>query len=276
MPLEGDWPIAMPLPATRWSQFRDLVDQKKDSLSSALRVQNYHLDCDETKFWIREKTKVIESTQDLGNDLAGVMALQRKVSGMERDLGAIEQKLADLRGEARRLAAERGHPAEAVAGRLAEVCAVWDELKKALKNREESLGEARKLQQFLRELDDFQSWLSRTQTAIASEEMANTPAEAERLVGQHQGIGNEIANYEEDYLKMRDMGEMVTRGQTDPQYVFLRQRLQALDVGWSELRKMWENRQNLLSQTHAYQAFLRDGQQAEASLINQVRSLSAD
>lgn len=52
-----------------------------------------------------------------------------------------------------------------------------------MKNREESLGEASKLQQFLRELDDFQSWLSRTQTAIASEDMPNTLAEAEKLLG---------------------------------------------------------------------------------------------
>ena len=53
--------------------------------------------------------------------------------------------------------------------------------------------------------------------------------------------------------------------------MFLRQRLQALDTGWNELHKMWENRQNILSQSHAYQLFLRDTKQAEAFLNNQVR-----
>uniref|UniRef100_A0A8C3ARK0 Spectrin beta chain n=1 Tax=Cyclopterus lumpus TaxID=8103 RepID=A0A8C3ARK0_CYCLU len=241
---------------TRWSQFRDLVDLKKDSLSSALGVQNYHLECNETKSWIREKTKVIESTQELGNDLAGVMALQRKLTGMERDLAAIEDKLGDLGKEADRLASEHPDQSEAIKGRLDGITG-------------ESLGEASKLQQFLRDLDDFQSWLSRTQTAIASEDMPNTLAEAEKLLAQHENIKNEIRNYEEDYQKMRDMGEMVTQGQTDAQYMFLRQRLQALDTGWNELHKMWENRQNLLSQSHAYQLFLRDTKQAEAFLNNQ-------
>uniref|UniRef100_A0A7N8Y886 Spectrin beta chain n=1 Tax=Mastacembelus armatus TaxID=205130 RepID=A0A7N8Y886_9TELE len=254
---------------TRWSQFRDLVDQKKDSLNSALGVQNYHLECNETKSWIKEKTKVIESTQELGNDLAGVMALQRKLTGMERDLDAIEDKLGDLGKEAERLASEHPEQSEAIKGRLAEITGVWDEMKDTMKNREESLGEASKLQQFLRDLDDFQSWLSRTQTVIASEDMPNTMAEAEKLLAQHEGIKNEIRNYEEDYQKMRDMGEMVTQGQTDAQYMFLRQRLQALDTGWNELHKMWENRQNLLSQSHAYQLFLRDTKQAEAFLNNQ-------
>ncbi|XP_047221146.1 spectrin beta chain, non-erythrocytic 1-like isoform X2 [Girardinichthys multiradiatus] len=253
----------------RWSQFRDLVDQKKESLNSALGVQNYHLDCNETKSWIKEKTKLIESTQELGNDLTGVMALQRKLTGMERDLVAIEDKLGDLRSEAQRLAEEHPDQAKAITDQLAEISAVWDEMKNTLKTREESLGEARKLQQFLRELDDFQSWLSRTQTAIASEDMPNTLSEAEKLMAQHESIKNEIQNYEEDYQKMRDMGEMVTQGQMDAQYMFLRQRLQALDTGWSELLKMWENRQNLLSQSHAYQLFLRDTKQAEAFLNNQ-------
>lgn len=254
---------------TRWSQFRELVDRKKDALLSALSIQNYHLECNETKSWIREKTKVIESTQDLGNDLAGVMALQRKLTGMERDLVAIEAKLSDLQKEAEKLESEHPDQAQAILSRLAEISDVWEEMKTTLKNREASLGEASKLQQFLRDLDDFQSWLSRTQTAIASEDMPNTLTEAEKLLTQHENIKNEIDNYEEDYQKMRDMGEMVTQGQTDAQYMFLRQRLQALDTGWNELHKMWENRQNLLSQSHAHQQFLRDTKQAEAFLNNQ-------
>uniref|UniRef100_A0A8C4Z8L5 Spectrin beta chain n=1 Tax=Gadus morhua TaxID=8049 RepID=A0A8C4Z8L5_GADMO len=133
----------------RWSQFRDLVDQKKESLNSALGVQNYHLDCNETKSWIREKTKVLYIPLVLLHLLLVLVA--------ELQLGML----------------------------------------------------------------------------------------------------------------LLDMGEMVTQGQTDAQYMFLRQRLQALDTGWNELHKMWENRQNLLSQSHSYQLFLRDTKQAEAFLNNQ-------
>lgn len=74
----------------RWTEFQRLADQRKQALESALNIQNYHLECNEIQTWMREKTKVIESTQSLGNDLAGVMALQRKLTGMERDLEAIQ------------------------------------------------------------------------------------------------------------------------------------------------------------------------------------------
>lgn len=72
---------------------------------------------------------MIESTQELGNDLAGVMALQRKLTGMERDLAAIEDKLGDLAKEAERLSSEHPEQSEAIKGRLDEITGVWEEMK---------------------------------------------------------------------------------------------------------------------------------------------------
>uniref|UniRef100_A0A8C5EP25 Spectrin beta chain n=1 Tax=Gouania willdenowi TaxID=441366 RepID=A0A8C5EP25_GOUWI len=246
---------------------------KKKSFS-ALNIQNYHLECNEIKTWMKEKTKVIESTQSLGNDLAGVMALQRKLTGMERDLEAIQGKLDDLRNEAEKLAEEHPDQGEEIQARLSEIQEVWEELNSTMKRREESLGEASKLQGFLRDLDDFQSWLSRTQTAVASEDIPTSLPEAESLLAQHESIKNEVDNYKEDYEKMRAVGDEVTQGQTDAQYMFLAQRLQALDTGWHELRRMWENRHSLLAQAFDFQTFLRDAKQAEAFLNSQEYVLS--
>uniref|UniRef100_A0A8C6L6Y6 Spectrin beta chain n=1 Tax=Nothobranchius furzeri TaxID=105023 RepID=A0A8C6L6Y6_NOTFU len=258
----------------RWEEFKQLAGQKKQALESALNIQNYHLECNESQTWMKEKTKVIESTQSLGNDLAGVMALQRKLTGMERDLEAIQGKLDGLRNEAEKLAREHPDQAGEIQGRLAEIQEVWEELNTTMKRREESLGEASKLQGFLRDLDDFQSWLSRTQTAVASEDIPTSLPEAESLLAQHESIKNEIDNYKEDYEKMRDVGEEVTQGQTDAQHMFLAQRLQALDTGWHELHRMWENRHSLLAQAFDFQTFLRDAKQAEAFLNSQEYVLS--
>uniref|UniRef100_A0A3Q3JTU0 Spectrin beta chain n=1 Tax=Monopterus albus TaxID=43700 RepID=A0A3Q3JTU0_MONAL len=256
----------------RWKEFEQLAGQKKQALESALNIQNYHLECNEIQAWMKEKTKVIESTQSLGNDLAGVMALQRKLAGMERDLEAIQ--VCHMQDEAEKLTKEHPDQAGEIQGHLAEIQEVWEELNATMKRREESLGEASKLQGFLRDLDDFQSWLSRTQTAVASEDIPTSLPEAEKLLGQHESIKNEVDNYKEDYEKMRAVGEEVTQGQTDAQHMFLAQRLQALDTGWHELRQMWENRHSLLAQAYDFQVFLRDAKQAEAFLNNQEYVLS--
>ncbi|XP_034501323.1 spectrin beta chain, non-erythrocytic 2 isoform X3 [Ailuropoda melanoleuca] len=258
----------------RWQQFRTLADGKKEALTSALSIQNYHLECTETQAWMREKTKVIESTQGLGNDLAGVLALQRKLAGTERDLEAIAARVGELTREANALAA--GHPAQAPAinARLGEVQAGWEDLRATMRRREESLGEARRLQDFLRSLDDFQAWLGRTQTSVASEEGPATLPEAEALLAQHAALRGEVERARGEYSRLRALGEEVTRDQADPQCLFLRQRLEALGTGWEELGRMWESRQGRLAQAHGFQGFLRDARQAEGVLSSQEYVLS--
>ena len=92
-----------------------------------------------------------------------------------------------------------------------------------LKDRDEKLGEAGELQHFLGNLDHFQHWLQRTQTTVASEDIPNSLSDAERLLNQHQQLKDEIDAYSPEYAKMKDFGDRVTEGQTDPQYMFLAQ-----------------------------------------------------
>ncbi|CAM9115899.1 unnamed protein product [Bubo scandiacus] len=146
----------------RWERFRALADQKKEALSSALDAQNFHLECDETTAWMREKTKVIESTQGLGNDLAGVTALQRKLSGMERDLEAIQGKRLD--------ALDTG----------------WEELGRMWENRHRVLAQAFAFQVFLRDSKQVEGVLSTQEYALSHAEMAATLPGAEAAVKKHE------------------------------------------------------------------------------------------
>lgn len=58
---------------------------------------------------------------------------------------------------------------------------------------------------------------------MASEDIPNSLADAEKLLNQHQQLKDEIDAYAPEYAKMKDFGEKVTEGQEDPQYMFLRQ-----------------------------------------------------
>ncbi|KAJ8401132.1 hypothetical protein AAFF_G00387140 [Aldrovandia affinis] len=258
----------------RWDAFKAMVDDKKRKVDSALSLHNYGLECDETGAWIKDKTRVVESTQDLGNDLAAVMTIQRKLYGMGRDLDAIQDKLNFLKGEAEQLVKDHPENATDIMDRQRELDQAWDELNQTLKDREDSLGEVSKLQAFLQNLDDFQAWLYKTQKAIASEEMPTTLPEAEQLLEQHNAVRLDMDQHEEDYHQVKDTGAAVTQGETDPQYQQLEQRLKGLDTGWDELHKMWDSRKNFLEQGLGFQQFMRDAKQAEAILNNQEYTLA--
>ncbi|XP_016396446.1 spectrin beta chain, erythrocytic-like isoform X1 [Sinocyclocheilus rhinocerous] len=254
----------------RWEAFKAMVEDKKHKVDSALSLHNYDLECDETKSWIKEKTRVIESTQDLGNDLAAVITIQRKLFGMERDLAAIQDKLDFLRNEAQELVKDHPENASDILARQEELDAAWDTLKRTLKNREDSLGEVSKLQTFLQDMEDFQAWLFKTQKAVASEDMPDGLPEAEHFLSLHDAVRADMDSHEEDYHRVKDTGAAVIQGQEDdPQYQQLEQRLDGLDKGWDELHKMWDSRKSFLDQGLGFQQFMRDAKQAEAILNNQ-------
>ena len=261
-----------------WAQLRRLVDKKREDLSSTFGVQTFHIECNETISWIQDKIRIVQSTEDLGRDLGGVMTMQRRLSGLERDMAAIQSKLDQLESEASKL--EKDHPEEAqdIRNKVGQINSVWYELKEILHRREESMGEAAELQKFLRDLDHFSAWLTRTQTLVASEDIPNSLNEAEQLLNQHQTIKEEIDRYGPDYAQMKEYGHRVIHDAdtTDPQYIFLRERLNALDDGWNELDQMWHQKKNMLTEAMQYQMFARDANQAEILLNHQGAYLARE
>ena len=131
---------------------------------------------------------------------------------MERDLAAIQSKLDALEEESEKISGT--HPEEAVViqqktGRLREV---WEQLTEMLKERDAKLEEAGDLHRFLKDLDHFQAWLSKTESDIANEDQPSFLAEAEKPLSTQ--IREEIDSYVNDYASMMEYGEKVTADHT--------------------------------------------------------------
>ncbi|XP_018305239.1 spectrin beta chain [Mycetomoellerius zeteki] len=262
----------------KWAELREKAEGKREELNSAHGVQTFHIECRETVSWIEDKKRILQQTDNLEMDLTGVMTLQRRLSGMERDLAAIQAKLDSLEKEAEVIQKEHPEEAAVIRERIAQIHLIWEQLTQMLKERDAKLEEAGDLHRFLRDLDHFQAWLTKTQTDVASEDTPTSLADAEKLLTQHQNIKEEIDNYTDDYQKMMEYGERLTTeaGDGDTQYMFLRERLNALKMGWEELHQMWVNRQNLLSNSLNLQVFDRDARQAEVLLSQQEHILAKD
>uniref|UniRef100_A0AC35TJQ1 Spectrin beta chain n=1 Tax=Rhabditophanes sp. KR3021 TaxID=114890 RepID=A0AC35TJQ1_9BILA len=260
----------------RWAQLKDMVDQKRSELERAHRLGTFRIDCQETVTWIEDKTRVLEDTDELTTDLSGVMRLQRRLSMMERDLGAIQAKLDCLHKEAEAIEKDKPQQAELIKQDIKRIEQVWEILNTRIRENEARLDEAGDLQRFLRDLDHFQQWLTNTSRLVASEEEPVSQTDAEQLLHQHEAIREEIDGYADDYSKMRAMGDRVTQDQTDPTYMFLRERLKELSTGWSDLQTMWENKHRMLSEGLNLQLFLRDAKQAEVSLAQQENFLAKE
>uniref|UniRef100_A0A8B9NPQ8 Calponin-homology (CH) domain-containing protein n=1 Tax=Accipiter nisus TaxID=211598 RepID=A0A8B9NPQ8_9AVES len=258
---------------SRWNRVVELVEHKKSQLSSVLKIQNYLLECSEMKAQVQEKRKSIEATQSGGGDLGSVLALQRRLSTMEAALVVLEPRLVELQREGEALAASHPRRAPEILLPLEQISEEWEALKQALQGCEDSLIIAGRLQQFIQDLDNFLSWLVKTQAAVASEAVPDSLAEAERLLNQHAALKEEINGYEEDYAKIQAASDLLALEETEVPYLSLQQWLQKLDAGWGKLLQSWETRREVLVQSHVFHLFLRDVQQCETSLYNQESTL---
>ncbi|NXX99778.1 SPTB1 protein, partial [Centropus bengalensis] len=259
----------------RWDRFQALVAKRRQEVDVALRLLNFNVESEETRQWLRGKARAVEATAELGRDLAGILATQRKLYGIERELAVAQERLATLRSQADRLAEERPEVAAEVAQRLAAAVAAWEELQVALQDQAASLGEAGQLRRFLQDLDDFQAWLFGAQkAAAATDEVPSSLGEAEELLEQHEGARRDAEEHAGAFAALVEAGQRVVGEQEDPQYEALRQRLQGVEVGWVALGRMAEARHRFLAQCRGFQEFLRDAKQAEILLTNQEYTLA--
>ncbi|XP_065491515.1 spectrin beta chain, erythrocytic [Caloenas nicobarica] len=259
----------------RWDRFRELAAERRWAVGSALRLLNYRLESEETRQWLQSKTRAVEATAELGRDLAGVLATQRKLYGIERELAVAEDRLATMRSQAELLAQERPEVAGEVTERLAAAAAAWEELQGALGERAASLGEAGQLRRFLQDLDDFQAWLFGAQKAVAlADEVPASLAEAEEMLRRHEAARRDAEEHAAAFTALVETGERVLGEQQDPQYEGLRQRLRGVEAGWAALARMADARHGFLAQCRSFQEFLRDAKQAEILLANQEYTLA--
>ncbi|NXI46190.1 SPTB1 protein, partial [Galbula dea] len=259
----------------RWDRFRELVSEHRRTVGSALRLLNYRLECEETRQWLKSKACAVEATAELGRDLAGVLATQRKLYGIERELEVTKDRLTALRSQADHLAQERPEVAMEAAERLTAAAAAWEELQEALAERAASLGEAGQLRSFLQDLDEFQAWLFSAQKAMAAtDEVPNSLAEAEEMLRQHEAARRDMEDHAATFTTLVEAGERVLGEQEDPQYESLRQRLQGVEAGWAALGKMADAQHRFLDQCRGFQEFLRDAKQVEIPLTNQEYTLA--
>ncbi|XP_063724360.1 spectrin beta chain, non-erythrocytic 1-like isoform X2 [Symsagittifera roscoffensis] len=250
-----------------WERIRLMMQDKRKIIYQAYETKQFVIECTETITWIKEKAKLIQDTEALGNDLTAVIALQRRLAGMERDLSAIEGKIRGLTDEADRLCAEHPGVSDEIKAQIHDTYSSWADLRQILKDRDEQLDQSGHLQRFIRDLDDFEKWLHAKMNEIVNEETPETEADARQLQIRLNLIKGEIDNYEEQYALLKTTGDELTEGQDNPEYRQFRQRLEAADKEWDELHQIWNRADDRLKQLVLYMQLEKDGRAVE-SLLN--------
>lgn len=139
-----------------WRELNKLLDEKKNEFIHAEILRKFQLDGSETELWIEEKAKVIDATRDYGDSLPGVIALQRKLATMERDVKAIKCRINELHQGAEEIVLKYPSDEPLMKEVLNSVEESFARLEALLKARAEKLGQVGNLQTVLCDMAEFE------------------------------------------------------------------------------------------------------------------------
>ncbi|KAH0615580.1 hypothetical protein JD844_005026 [Phrynosoma platyrhinos] len=162
-----------------WVQRRMMLDQ-------CLELQLFHRDCEQAENWMAAREAFL-NTEDKGDSLDSVEALIKKHEDFDKAINVQEEKIAALQSFADQLISADHYAKGVIANRRNEVLGRWRRLKAQMIEKRSKLGESQTLQQFSRDVDEIEAWISeKLQTASDESYKDPTNIQLSKLLSKHQ------------------------------------------------------------------------------------------
>lgn len=138
---------------------------RRAKLDQCFELQLFNRDCEQAETWMAAREASLEDSVDGSGD--SVEALLKKHEDFDRAIYSQEEKIAGLKSFADQLIQGDHYDTPGIEKRRDEVLERWRKLKDNLLDNRAKLGEAQSLQQFSRDVDEMEIWITeKLQTAL--------------------------------------------------------------------------------------------------------------
>uniref|UniRef100_A0A8C2UCI7 Spectrin alpha chain, non-erythrocytic 1 n=1 Tax=Coturnix japonica TaxID=93934 RepID=A0A8C2UCI7_COTJA len=230
-----------------WVQRRMMLDQ-------CLELQLFHRDCEQAENWMAAREAFL-NTEDKGDSLDSVEALIKKHEDFDKAINVQEEKIAVLQSFADQLIAADHYAKGVIASRRNEVLDRWRRLKAQMIEKRSKLGESQTLQQFSRDVDEIEAWISE-KLQTASDESYKDPTNIQSKHQKHQAFEAELHANADRIRGVIDMGNsLIERGACAGSEDAVKARLAALADQWQFLVQKSAEKSQKLKEANKQQNF---------------------
>ncbi|XP_066294877.1 spectrin alpha chain, non-erythrocytic 1-like isoform X24 [Branchiostoma lanceolatum] len=163
---------------------------RRMKLDQCLELQLFNRDCEQAEAWMASREAFLQEAE--GPEGSSVEAMIKKHEDFDKAINAQEEKILALQSFADQLIAADHYDAPAITDRRDEVLDRWRSLKGALIEKRSKLGESQSLQQFSRDADEIEAWISE-KLQTATDESYKDPANIQSKHQKHQAFEAELA-----------------------------------------------------------------------------------
>uniref|UniRef100_A0A4W5RT67 Spectrin alpha, non-erythrocytic 1 n=1 Tax=Hucho hucho TaxID=62062 RepID=A0A4W5RT67_9TELE len=231
-----------------WVQRRMMLDQ-------CLELQLFNRDCEQAENWMAAREAFLAS-DDKGDSLDSVEALIKKHEDFDKAINVQEEKIAALQSFADQLVGADHYAKPEIFNRRNEVLDRWRRLKAQMIEKRSKLGESQTLQQFSRDVDEIEAWISeKLQTATDESYKDPTNIQVQDWL-KHQAFEAELHANADRIRGVIDTGNaLIHRGACSGSEDAVQSRLGALDEQWQFLVNKSAEKSQKLKEANKQQNF---------------------
>uniref|UniRef100_A0A8D3C887 Spectrin alpha chain, non-erythrocytic 1 n=1 Tax=Scophthalmus maximus TaxID=52904 RepID=A0A8D3C887_SCOMX len=230
-----------------WVQRRMMLDQ-------CLELQLFNRDCEQAENWMAAREAFLAS-DDKGDSLDSVEALIKKHEDFDKAINVQEEKIAALQSFADQLIGADHYAKPEIFNRRKEVLDRWRRLKAQMIEKRSKLGESQTLQQFSRDVDEIEAWISE-KLQTATDESYKDPTNIQSKHQKHQAFEAELHANADRIRGVIDTGNaLIQRGACAGSEDAVKVRLNALDEQWQFLVNKSAEKSQKLKEANKQQNF---------------------
>ena len=246
---------------TLWKQLNEQSERKGTKLKGASEQQQYNRNIEDFEVWMADIEGSLMS-EDMGKDLTSVQNLQKKHALLEADVGSRLDRIDHIEQQAANFVESAHFDQDTIVAKKVNLVERYKSLTDPIKAKRSKLGDALRMQQLVRDLEDEEDWIREKEPIVASTNRGRDLIGVQNLMKKHQALQAEIGGHDPRIQNVCDQGkEMVDEGHFASEEI--EKRCQALTDRWNNLKDKSTQRSQDLEDSLQAQQYFADANEAE-------------
>merc|ERR1719225_1210489 len=184
-------------------KIQDPILSRKEELIKKKETFQFKRDVEDENLWTDEKLS-LASSQGVGNSLQAVNLLLKKHKMLQQEINNHEQRVNLVMESGNKMVSE-GHPeSEKFQRDMNNLTEKWARLQELMDQRQQKLLVAEKVQQFLYDANEAESWMSEQELYMMVEDRGKDEFSAQNLMKKHEILETSVEDFA---ATIRQLGE---------------------------------------------------------------------
>merc|ERR1719325_487912 len=175
-------------------KIQDPIVVRKEELMKKKETFQFKRDVEDENLWTDEKLSVA-SSQEVGNSLQAVNLLLKKHKMMQQEISNHEHRVNSVMESGQKMISE-GHPESQKYDRdMTNLTEKWARLQDLMEQRQQKLLVNEKVQQFMYDANEAESWMSEQELYMMVEDRGKDEFSAQNLMKKHEILETSVEDF---------------------------------------------------------------------------------